>query len=375
MADRSATAIGLVLALTLSGLFCGACQTEYDPPSLVNKLRIIAARADPPFVSVATSPTLQLKVIGHDEAAPLCHAWAMCVFALPQGGNYRCVDPRLQVPLGTAATAKVGFADLLTVFQNLNDVLADPDVDLGNFNPGEGDKGCPEPPQLASVQILFKAAEASLYGGTCPTDATAMLEAVCTDRSRCLAGYKQLTLAMRLEMQDCKPALVPAPDKEHNNPELTGLMLEDVPWPASVTPVVRPFVPTEGIVDLDSASLDFEDGQHQIKLEPTWTPESAEVVGQSPDPTKGDDKESLLFSWFSDSGDYKKQRSFDEIPDNHFRPPGAGSKGDKEVRIWVVVRDGRGGSDWLERRLLVRKDGQTKINAICHADHTLPGCQ
>ena len=44
------------------------------------------------------------------------------------------------------------------------------------------------------------------------------------------------------------------------------------------------------------------------------------------------------------------------------------------VRLWVVVRDGRGGTDWLERRLVVRNDAQTTKNPICHQDGDLPGC-
>lgn len=375
MALRSAKSRAI---LALLGTLVGACQTEYDPPSLVNKLRIIAARAEPPFLSFSASPTLELKVIGHDESQPLCHAWAVCLLAAPAGGNYRCVDPRLQTPLGTAPTAKVGLADLLKPMQQLPAVLKDLGLDLGIADAGGATaSSCPEAPDklpLTSVQILFKVAEAGVFGGACPADPAAMLDDICPDSTRCLAGYKRLTLAIDLEVKDCKPVPVAAPKKEHANPELIGLTFGGVPWPAAVTPVLRPFIPTESIVDLDNAALDFEEGANQVELVPTWTPESLEVIGQSPDPTKGEIKEELLFSWFSDRGDYKKQRSFSDIPENHFRPDAPGGADDPPVRIWIVARDGRGGTDWLERTLLVRQDAQTSHNAVCEAASDLPGC-
>ena len=185
---------------------------------------------------------------------------------------------------------------------------------------------------------------------------------------------KAIDVAIDFEIKDCQPVPVSAKAKEHQNPEMTGLKLAGVAWPEAVTPVVRAFIPRESVVDLDNVALDFEEGEHQQELTPTWTPESIEVKGKSPDPNKGDVMETLLFSWFSDAGEFKKQRSWDEIPENLFRGSDPDDAKGQTVRLWVVVRDGRGGTDWLERRLVVRNDAQTTKNPICHQDGDLPGC-
>ncbi len=380
MASRAHSPVAPALAALMAGIFGFGCGADYDPPSLVNKLRIIAARADPPFVSMSKAPKLSLKVIGQDPDETLCYAWAACLVAMPLDGNYRCFDPRLQVPLGTQPEAKVTIANLLDMAKHLPEVAADNNLDLSSFGGGGSGEpdACPtEAPQLpvARITILFKVGEAGALGGSCPTDPAKMLDGVCADRSRCLAGYKSVQLAMGFEMKNCQPVPVPAPDKEHANPELTGLTLAGVPWSEAVTPVIRPFAPTESVVDLDNVALDFEEGEFQQEVKPTWTPESIEVKGKSPDPTKGDVNETLLFSWFSDAGDFKKQRSWDEIPENLYRADPPDPSDGQTVRLWLVVRDGRGGTDWLERKVMVRTDAQTSVNPICQQDGEAEGCE
>ncbi len=365
---------GPMLAMVLA-VGCGA---DYDPPSLVNKLRIIGARAEPPFISMSQSAAMELKVIGHDPGEALCHAWAACLVAVPKEGNYRCFDPRLQVPLGTAPTAKVSSGNLMTMVKKLPEVAADNDLDLGSFG-GRSDQpdACPtEAPNLpvTRITILFKVAEAGVFGGSCPTDAAEMLDSVCADRTRCLAGYKSLQVAIGFEIKDCQPALVSAPDKEHKNPVLTGLQMAGVDWPQAVTPVIRPFVKSESVVDLDNAALDFNEGDFEQELKPMWTPESIEFKHKSPDPTKGDVNETLLFSWFTDAGEFKKQRSWDAIPENLYRAEPPDKADGQTVRIWLVVRDGRGGTDWLERKLVVKSGAQIAVNPICEQDGQAEGC-
>lgn len=369
-------ATAVLLALTIA--WSSGCQPEHDPPSLINKLRIIGARAEPPFVSFSKSPKVELLVVGHDPKETLCYGWAMCLFASASDGGFRCFDPRLQVPLGTGATATLGASDILKTFAELPAVLEDKGIDLSVFSGPQTDvKDCPtEAPKLpvAEIFVLFKVAERTALGGTCPNDPLAMLQTNCESKKTCLAGYKRLALAIDLEMKDCQPVPVPAPDKEHTNPRLLAPKLRGVPWPEEVTPVVRPFIPTDSVVDLDQAALNFEDGQYQEEIEPVWTPQSKEVVGKSPDPNAPDVEETLIFSWYSDAGEWKKQRSYDEVPQNFFRAPGSGDTGEKTVRIWLVVRDGRNGTDWLQRTLKVRADADVSKSPVCVAAPGLVGC-
>ena len=88
-----------------------------------------------------------------------------------------------------------------------------------------------------------------------------------------------------------------------------------------------------------------------IKLTPQWSEDSVEAIVKTG--IDGPVKEGLLMSWFSTAGDFKKQRSYDDVPENTLKL--AASDGDKTgvVQVWVVVRDGRGGIGWLERRLQI----------------------
>lgn len=338
-----------LLASTLLGTGCGA---DYAPPSLINKLRIIGARAEPPVLTTAGKSQLDMLVVGNDPAEPLCYAWSFCLFALAQDGNYVCVDPDLELDLGTGPTAEVGAVDAFSLLPKIEPVFKK----LGLNPPSQLTGGANADPSDASgfeLTVRFKVAEAGSEGGTCPSDGLAWLAKPCVDRSRCLAGYKKIALALD-------------PKDAHSNPKLQGLEIDGVAWPEDVTPTVSCY---RGDSEFGQV------GQGAVNITPLWDSESQEVIGPNPDPTKsGVLRETMLFSWFSTAGDYDKQRSYDEVPENAFLPPDYGGKVSQTARLWVVVRDGRNGTAWLSRQVEVRSDAPLDGNPLCRVDPALEGC-
>jgi hypothetical protein len=339
-----------LLMLLLTALICG-CGGGYDPPSLINKLRVLAVRADPPVVRATGPTTLQPLIAGVASGEQLCYAWAFCPFAWPKDGNFRCFDPRLQRSLGTSATATMTPATLFSALAEAPAVFEDLGIKIPDgLEPGATPTEGTENAQLETY-ILFKFATAASEGGVCPTDVAGWIDAPCKDRSACIAGYKRLAFAQK-------------PEQAHANPTLETVELDGVAWPEDVTPTVGWYVGNP-----DDTFFGLSNGA--VKLTPRWSEESRETIGKSIDPASTTlARESLLFSWFSDAGDYEKQRSYDDVPENHLLPP---CVDDLPLRIWVVVRDGRNGVDWVQRHLRVAKTALVG-HPLCNAVPSLPGC-
>ncbi len=358
--------IGLLALFACIGGLSG-CEATYAPPSLINKLRIVGVRAEPPVlhaVGIDQTPpvlssvvtTLTPLVLGADPNETLCHAWSLCLFALNQNGNYVCVDPDLETSLGTGATATVTIAQAVPLFLKLPAVFEKLAITVPPELKGVA-KTTPELKDASGTEVVvrIKTAEAGSkdVSGTCPTDALAWLAKPCTDRTRCLVGYKRLALAI-----NAKDA--------HTNPVITGLELDGVDWPEDVTPTVPCY-----------RGDDFygQVGSGAVPMTPRWTPGSREEIGPSADPSVTEPvKEGLLFSWLSTGGDWDKQRTFDKVPANAFLPPHYDGKASQLLRIWMVARDGRNGTTWTSRQIEVRSGSSSAGHPLCSARPSLPGC-
>ena len=300
-----------LVASVISVVLCGSgCSDEFSPPSLVETVRVLAVRATPPYLptSPAETTTVDAKVVGVTPGEPLCYAWGLCLLTTQQDGSFQCLDPELQLSLGTEATAEVRFEQVTTLALQAADYLAAQGLSGTGAPPGAASDG----PASQPVKLLFGIGEKSSFADGCPADITAFLKVGCEDRERCIIGSKTLrAFTSGLE--------------KHTNPTLTEL-------------TVNGEASTDGAVTSVTAAT--------LKLQPAWTPESIEA---RPD-DGGPKNEQLLMSWFSTAGTFDKQRSFDDIPENELKL----SATDGEVTVWVVVRDGSGGVDWIERRVQVQ---------------------
>lgn len=112
--------------------------------------------------------------------------------------------------------------------------------------------------------------------------------------------------------------------------------------------------PTLDGVEADGAALDEAPVEvaagTAIALEPLWADETLEPFVSA----DGATTETALFSWFAEAGELDRDRSTDKVADNTWTAP-ALDEGEsfREVRLWLVMRDSRGGVDWLERTVRV----------------------
>lgn len=420
----SASPARLLLVLGL-GLYVAACTDDFEPPYRVAKLRVLGIRATPPELGFASPSNLQMLAVGEHAGAQLCYAWAFCPFAWSKDGNFRCLDPDLQVDLGTAPTATVGMTTLFQSLANAGKVFdklglkspagtstAGQTPDLGCIPGGQAPAGPGASAfggaDLPDGYVLFQVAEAKDLGGSCPTSPAAMLSKPCGDRTTCVAGFKRIGLAPmpgacapfdpQAEPPCAKDPAVCAAVTEcgcdgknyanaceraaaqvslayvgqcrsaNTNPDLQGVGMRvvsvdlakeisrGVDWPVDATPVVAP--------------------GGQVQLWPRWDPADIQVIGPSNDPKATKPvEETLLFSWFATAGDFDKSRTWHGAPDVLYTAPTLNSgEASRLVTVWLVVRDERNGTGWLQRQLLVKPGANMAKNPVCSLALGSPGC-
>jgi len=294
----------LILGLLAAGAV--ACTDTFRPPSLVDGFKVIAVRAEPPYVLVSggMGSVLDAKVVGVPAEEPLCHAWALCVYASSANGQFGCADPLLQVDLGVDATANVSVAAVGQLLQGLQKYSASHPA-LGQPSEATATKsaGSTAAPE---VTVLFGVAQRAAFGGVCPATPSAFLQAGCVDRDRCVIGQRPLTLA-----RDEKD--------RHENPKVTGLQVGGKPHK-------------------DGASVAVSTAD--LALVPTF---EAGAVGGAV--TASATSANLLLAWYATTGKFDRERSYDAVPENTWT--GSFSAADPPVSLWVVVHDALGGVAWL----------------------------
>ena len=356
------SALTILAFAVLAGGLPGCSGLDSDPVTLVNHMRVLAIHADPPYIagpgsSATPGPPITTVitplVVGAGDPAKLCYAWVLCPFALSKDGNFRCLDERLEVDLGTGDTAKVGMSDALASVSKLKE-LGD-QIGDGIKLPGGGAGGGEAGPGTVSFEfyVQFMISEPRVWGGTCPTNALETLHKVCPQRDGCLAGYSKLAFAT-------------SPAQANRNPVLTGLTLDAVDWPASLTPTAAP------VAEQDGANP-FDLGTAGLAMEPTWTTDSIEVIRPATT-DQPEVRESLTFSWFSTNGEFAASKSSQYFADTRFWPASPQDKTDEEVTIWLIARDNRNGLAWMSRRLKVDSKAQVRMHLLCRVDQSLAGC-
>jgi hypothetical protein len=288
-------------ALCIAALAAAAagCQAQFDPASYVTGLRVLDIKAEPP--ELAPGETTQLSALYYNNAvssdagaAPITREWAYCTLPPPPGVavNKACAlddDQPYIVPLA-------GQDPLAFVMPQVDPTkLGTPDVTLGVYLPV---------------------------------------------RLRVHAGSDTLTAVYRLRFAT---GLTP----RNHNPHLLGMFI-----------VAGPGFPDAGIeqpTPLDDANPPppFHAGA-SIRLRATIDIDSWEelqtIGGDQSMPRLDTTVEQPRFLWYATAGTFNADVTKLDRPDTALTLD-KHLEGLTQVKVWVVVHDERGGSDFLERTL------------------------
>ena len=325
----------LMLSLGLtSTLVLGACPDELPRASLIDKLRVLAVRADQPEVVPGTTVALDALVVGHGDT-PVTYRWHACL--APErgrgffgggagtgssGGNsyafdapltcaeVYALDPTQALDLGSDAIAALTIPEDFLKAENV--ALA---YGLGDF-------------EALPDELIFGITAIAGVNMTVSLEVQAGDEVVQT--------FKRVNVSL-------------APDTNVNpEPPRFDLRTEDAeetPVPASDTVSVGSCLP-------DDATL--SKGTFLLRpLDVPDPPTSYSVIAGTTDPDEPfrliETEEVLFYSFFSTEGIFDREIikstgtpeaswRFEEVPSG-------------PIPLWVVVRDGRGGVSWCRSDL------------------------
>jgi len=362
--------------LLLPALLAGCAAEMLESQSTLSKLRVLAVRAEPPELAPGETVELDALVVDprHDRCldavvagsgapadcispevvGPPTLYWELCLFDEGANNLYRCatipgLPPELsRRDLGTGATASIAYAAIVPAPSFIEQACASlasadaPDfVEIPSCR-----RGLP-----VTIRLTAIAAGANLAGRT--------TDQFCLEQpADCEIAKKSLTLLL--------------PDRvaeRNNNPRIEGLFnggTELLPGVASV-PVCG-----DGVgADQDGAE------QHDPELVPVV---AAVTVGEgsgtsaelfSPEPTQVEAapaprREELDISWYATFGDLREatywgegkttddEITFNELAFKKFmKDSDISTLPAGPVRLFAVLRDGRGGVDFEERELSI----------------------
>lgn len=315
MSPRVLLRLAALLGLT-------ACSYDFDRPSEVVDRRILGIQVEPPEL-VAGMPmpsSIQARALVVDPKEPLAVtevSWWSCTFGErgeapgPDDGEARCPNT------GATVLHASGEVPLSTVSQSI-----------------------PVPEEVAGV----------LASGEAFTAPQLQVQLQVRSEAGDLVGIKLVTVTAR-----------PHEGQEPNrNPVLQGLSLDGVDWPADAPARLR----YSDCPDDRKAEVDAADGSRVIvcehDIEPLFDEATAQFFLERGLSGKLEtQRERLRFSWFTEAGSFRNDRTRQKDPRDP-SPDNIGPKGvwrepparTDRATIWVVVRDGRGGTHW-ERREVV----------------------
>jgi hypothetical protein len=281
------------LASVLLATALSACSNDFEKQSQIVKLRVLAIRADPAELIVAPGSPAPKTTFTALAVAPDGGAAAVSFAVCTDQTNPPSSDLDCPGVQGVPLPAAGPTSAVLD--------FADPRLQQLALQLGSSDAGIPDGGLAAGVPIIvgFEASSSLPDGGT-----------------DVLRGFTTITAH-----DDSRPA--------NRNPDLAELRTD------------------AGEIDADGGTA-FAIGSVE-RLTPIPAADAKETTPDGP--------EALSFSFFATAGSISSLRSVDTTatgqPADTFSDYTA-PLDPQQVRLWVVVRDGRGGSGWIERSVAAR---------------------
>ena len=330
--------LGAVAAICL-GVWCAGCEPDFAPYNEVQGLRVLGLRADPAELLPAGAADAVGAAAGVTQRPGQASAEVSTLTALVSDdqASYRWSWCPLATPAGSDSDCPIGSAELDALRDALGlDQAALPPLVLGNEPSAQFAYGLAEGQLQWICVLLLSGLQASLGGSS-----QNLPIPDCSGRA--------LNVRIRLEVESATErvrairdlALLFSRDSAPNqNPRLMQLQVDQG---GRLMPLTG-----EPAVELERGA------EHRLEFE--LAPESVETyIGDNGDPQRED----LTATWFTEGGEYDQTRtsfregetSLDNLRSNSWIAPMTADYPRDTARLWVVLRDGRGGVDWQERRV------------------------
>ena len=333
--------------LALMLLFAAtACSESFLPAWAVTDLRAVAALVEvqgkPGRARPDPEDDVQVSILVIDQGAPASEVPAVTPPPL-QWAFIACV------PLPT---------------------LIGPPICQDLIQPCDGCEGTPPADPLAFPILRFQVpSEAELEAAG--ADGVLLQGAICANGPPAADAILRFILGETDDLNPCedpsdegrfvtvKIPIESTPQDPNLNPGISTVFLNGRPWPPPYDQEVPRTAPRTGCkADLDGLT-DEQRAAHPL----AGSPASSINLGVTQDslqPYVVDDMtviEEIQVSWLTDGGDLERTFSFITDPARsvltQWQPFPDASEDGSLVRLTFVIRDGRGGTDWVERGLCV----------------------
>lgn len=318
------------VALAVLAVLTASCQEDFAPYNRLTALRALAIRSNPPTPGPGETATLDALIYTPD-GAPVTHAWSWCPLPGPASAGYPCqvTDQELAMLAGggTLPPLDLGTAPTATLAHSFD-------------------------PQILAQACARVAGEAE---GLLNCNGGFPIQVRLTVTSGGDTVDTVTTLRLRFDPADApndNPSISTISAVPENGPEQT---IKDDPI---VTPIVDALVPpVNPIVTLP------RDEETPLVITPAG--ELAQPYnGPNDEGERVDQTERLRISWFVETGSTKSdQTSFNiergplaQALRNEWTPALTKDYAKETARIFVVVRDNRGGVGWRSGIVLLGAD-------------------
>lgn len=318
------------LALSFCLVSVGCMDADFESVSMISKLRLLSLEATPPEVAPGESVTFRAALAAPmDAPAPQGFAWSVCLLDEGADAYYRCAEGFDGFGFSNTLFAS---SDEEPVFTQ--DLLTNDDLHL-------------------ACEMLDRAASddripAELAGAfpSCTTGLPVRVRlAVCEDAPTCEDTDAVITTKKIVLLFEENAGR----EDRNVNPPVFGLTIDGV-TPTPGTPHEIVFSDEAQVLDLmllanaERSAQRFEDLSEDA---PPGTPA----------------RETLQTDWYASGGELRSTRRYfregitsnEEFRHNRILLDPATLRDSEIVRIWVIIRDSRGGASHVSQDIVVRK--------------------
>jgi hypothetical protein len=307
--------------LATVGFFLGlstmlGCAEEFEPGSRVTSFRVLAQQTDAPFAK--PGDTVNITSLSHDPLGrSVTWAWGACVN--PASSTVEgCLD---QIAADAAISGGSG-------------VLAQ-GPELSNFSYTVPQNALDSLPEGAKGAAMIGVVSIACPGELSFEQTSDPLPSVCKE-----AGTGRV-FGLDEYVVGLKRIQVRSADR-NQNPQIEQISFDGAEWPADEV---------KQVIACDSDNNDYqpcpENTKHAISARPTAASVESGVT------EFGDDfSEQVIIQYFATEGIFEYEVKIVDDPQTHWAARKAASG--KDLTLWMVVHDDRGGATWAERRVHVQ---------------------